>query len=252
VPAAVEAWLVRLLAKTPEQRYASMADVVAAARGLETGAGAGAGAFASPVATLPLLPASMSAAASQHVTTFSEQAAEKLATSHSPRFKRAVVAIGLLAVAGIAGAVLVTRAGGLPSSDPTAKEGAAGASAPEEAAQVTVSVSDAPEGLSVWLDGEASTLPVTLARDRSVHELTFRAPGYKERVMRLDASTSRVVTLAMQPLAAAMPQPAVAPPPAAAPTPSRRSPQPVRRSVGKPRERRPTGVPDLIDDVRKL
>ena len=97
------------------------------------------------------------------------------------------------------------------------------------------------------VDGQVKSLPVTMPRGPTIHELAFKAPGYKDRVLRLDASTSRVVTLAMQP--------AVLPPAAltvGAPSHPAR-PQPATRSDAK--RRRPRAAqPDEggADDARKL
>ena len=238
VPPMMADWIDRMLAKSPDRRYQTMAEVAAAARGMEA-------AVSSPQAaaifhTVPaaavkaaVAPAAALSGPPGSMTTLSEQAAEKIGGGSSSRFKQVAIALGVL-IAGGGGIALVVARRPAPAAVPAVT--AAALPAPE-IETVTISVSDPPEGLSVTFDGKASALPVTVRKSSAQHELTFRASGFKERVMRLDATTSRVVTLAMQPIAA---------PPPARPAPTNRS------ETKKHRTRGASEGPALTDDARKL
>ncbi|HVV51854.1 MAG TPA: protein kinase, partial [Polyangia bacterium] len=96
-PPAVEAWTRKLLAKSPAERPATMADVVATLREMQAGAGL-------KLTTWPtgMAPPGPSAAAK---TTLSDHATAS-AANPVPRRRRVPIAIGALAVVGVAGAVL--------------------------------------------------------------------------------------------------------------------------------------------------
>jgi eukaryotic-like serine/threonine-protein kinase len=231
-PPTLEAFLQRLLAKSPDHRFATMLDVVTAVRGLEAepaqlpAAAAAVTQVATPAPNVPTL-----------TTTFSEQASEKLTTPpESPRRWWVAALVGAAAAAG--GIALFATRG---SSPPPAATAVVARAPSPEIARVTVSVSDAPEGLSVAVDGKPATLPIVFDQGRDTHELTFKAPGFKDRTLRLDATTSRLLTLAMQPEPT---QPKLDPPT----TPPARP----ERNETKRRRVRTTDAPALNDDARKL
>ncbi len=233
VPAGIETWVRRLLAKVPDERIATMADVIVAIRALERAPGVVAALRAPPT---PLPPTMVASSKTSPATTFTAQAAERFEVGGPPRRRLAPLVLGGVAVAA-AVAVWLGR-GAAPPAAVTPPPLAAVAAPPT---MVTFTVSDAPAELSLWVDGKPGALPLRLPAGGEVHELTFRAPGYKERVLQVDASANRLLTLAMQP------EPVAAPPPPAEAPPARRSDAHKHRSR-TPRE----GSDDPTDDARKL
>jgi hypothetical protein len=237
VPTGVESWVRRLLAKTPDERFGQMTDVVASIKVLEQTPGplppAVRGALPAPSTTWPLTPVPSS-------TTFTAQAAEHLGLV-APR-RRGLGPLAFAAIALAAGGAVwlgVGRDAGPPAIP--AAPAALPSPAPKPRATVTVSIGDAPESLDVLVDGAPGTLPVRLPAGAEIHELTFRAPGFKERVVRVDGSTSRLLTLEMQP----------EPPAAPVTTPAASRSDAHRRRVRTSREAAPSEA-ELNEDARKL
>jgi tRNA A-37 threonylcarbamoyl transferase component Bud32 len=229
-PPVVEQWTRRLLAKSPAERPATMSDVVASLREMQAGAGL-------KLTTWPSGMAPSGPAAAMAKTTLSEHAAESV-PNPVPRNRLLPIGVGALVVVGAVAGVLKLRSpGAAPVPPPVAA--AAPPVAPAAPAPISIAVSDAPDGLTVLVDGKPATLPVHLPAGSDVHELVFRAPGLKERTIRLDGSTSRMLTLAMQPLPA--------PPTAAAAV---AAPPAEHKHHAAHAPRAPSG--ELSDDARKL
>jgi serine/threonine protein kinase len=214
-------------------------------------------------------------------TTLSEMATDSTRSGRaagSPWRRRgaAVVVLGLM---GGAAALFVLRAAPTrttamvvaptpmtptPTPTPTAEttmatRGAAGA-------MVSIDVGDAPADLSATVDGRTATLPIELPSGAGEHTLVFSAPGFRERVIKVDGQRSQRLTLAMQalpaPAAAAVPVTAsddrrAAPVDPAAAARARTTPATTRRH----RRDAPNVAPDLApavapldldDDERKL
>jgi hypothetical protein len=136
--------------------------------------------------------------------------------------------------------ILVARMGvGRGSSPPVAAPAITAAAPPATTAPapprppatVTLELDDAPKDVQLWLDGAAVEPPIQVPADGGSHELRARAPGFQERTLRVDASVSRHVTLAL--------------PPTPAGTPARIDDAHKHR----PRAPRPA---ELSDDARKL
>jgi hypothetical protein len=230
VPAAVEAFVQRLLAKSPDERFATMREVVTAIRELEPSLKATLPRAAPPSAATERLPAALAA------TTFSSLAGEHVGGRERGRGKIAALAGGIAIVGGAAVALLLSGhhgASALPATPPVP----ALAAPPPVGPVVTVTVSDPPGGLTVLVDGRPGALPLRWPTGADVHELTFRAPGFTDRVLRVDAASNRLLTLAMQPAPAAPADPAE-PPPAARAEPHKHRPR--------------SHAADLNDDARKL
>jgi hypothetical protein len=209
----VEAWMRRLLAKAPNDRVSSMAEVSAGVRGLRHrttavmpsfAAAAAAPGGAAPAKTpsaggtmrlpdaAPARPASTPA-----MTTLSSQAAEHLAPAASPKGKWALAGIGA-AVVVVGGALLISRSHSGPAADPPAPAAASaahGAVTPAEPEPVTITVNDPPKGLRAWVDGEPAALPLHLPAGDREHDVLFQAPGLGNVKMKLDGSKSRTVTV---------------------------------------------------------
>jgi hypothetical protein len=186
-----------MLAKSPDERPASMPEVVAQAsavrRRLE------AGGFV-PVAGETRRGTRPAGAVTQ--TTLSEQAAEQLKPAHATRRGLGLAALGLAGAAVLAGAFLVMRR---PAPRPAAKSattlGAGRVSPAGDGAVVRLEVADAPPGITVEVDGRRASLPLELPAGAREHALVFRAPGYRPRELRVDGSMNRLVTLAMESVA---------------------------------------------------
>jgi serine/threonine-protein kinase len=237
VPAGLEAFVRRLLAKSPDDRFATMTDVIAAIRTVEQDPGV--------VSTLRVSPRPVVRPARTQMlpvvapaTTFTAQAAEKLRSREVPRRSPMVMILVGLVVVGAA-AFGVQQSGLLSGDRVVSPPPAAVPAPPPPPRKISITVGDAPDGLAVLVDGEPQELPLELPVGDQVHELTFRAPGFKPRVVHVDASTSRLLTLSMQPEA----PPVVSPPPAELPA----------AGQGEPRKRRPR-VPreEDLDEARKL
>jgi len=237
----VDAWVQRMLAKSPNDRFASMAEVCGAVRALRhrttavlpsiTGAPSIATAGLSPsqpgigpaktpsaggTMMLPDRPGKEPPRTSAPaMTTLSSHAAESAGRSDEPSSsqpsirKWAIAGVGALAVVG--GIFFFARSRPTPAPDVPA---AATSSAPARAAvtptvpesePVTISVSDAPAGLRLWVDGAPTALPLRLPAGAPAHEVLFRAPGFKDRTMKIDGSASRTITLALEAADAAAP-----------------------------------------------
>jgi len=233
-PPVVEQWTRRLLAKSPAERPATMADVVGSLREMQGGAGLKLTTWPSGLAPPP------GPASAMAKTTLSEHAAESV--PHPVRRNRLVpIGIGALVLAGAVAGVMKLRA---PAAAPAAPPVAAAPPpvAPAAPPPISIAVSDAPDGLTVLVDGKPAPLPIRLPAGNEVHELLFRAPGLKERTIRLDGSVSRMLTLAMQPV----PAPPAAPPAVTAPP----APPAEHKHHAAHAPRAPSG--ELSDDARKL
>ena len=230
VPPVVEQWTRRLLAKSPAERPASMSEVVASLRELQAAAGL----------KLTTWPSGLAApgATVMAKTTLSEHAAESV-PNPVPRNRLVPIGVGALVVIGVVAGVMKLRS---PSAAPVPPPVAAAApppAAPAAPPPISISVSDAPDGLTVLVDGKPAELPVHLPSGNDVHALLFRAPGLKDRTIRIDGSTSRMLTLAMQP--------ALAP---SAPAPPGPAPAAETHKHHAHVPRAPSG--EMSDDARKL
>ena len=214
-----DALLDRMLAKSADDRLATMSDVYAAIAAILSGAG---------LERLPLRPPQPSPSAAEltrapnqtgggtsvlptpasggtrllptpvpgRPTTLSEQATEIGATGHRPRRVALVAGLATLAAAALGVALLVLRRPppGTPPP-PSVPQPAASAEPPK----VTIEVSDAPDDVSVTVDGTPAQVPLTLPRSAELYTLVFSARGLRTRTLKVDASTTRTLTLAMQP-----------------------------------------------------
>ncbi|HET6148849.1 MAG TPA: serine/threonine-protein kinase [Polyangia bacterium] len=252
VPPEIEAWVRRLLAKSPNDRFSSMAEVSASIQGLRRRSTAvqpsGVGVGASGGGTMMLSSSTGQARSSPPaMTTLSAHAAESVGRGSAPIGKWVLGVMALLAV--VAVGLVVARSRPTPAPTPAAP-------APRAPEAVNVGVIDAPGGLRVWVDGAPATLPVRLPAGSGEHQLLFRAPGFQDKTMDVDGSANRTLTLSLQPA-----EPARAPA-AAPPAPAAASGLPAQRpgdrggdEHNKPRLRRPS-VPSmpsgLSDEARKL
>ena len=197
VPPDVEALVAAMLAKSPDERPASMPEVVAQAsavrRRLE------AGGFV-PVAGGTQRGTRPGGGVTQ--TTLSEQAAEQVKPAHGNRRGLGLAAVGLAGAAILAGLFMMMRR---PASAPGAKSASTLAAGRVPLAGdghvVRLEVADAPPGITVEVDGRSATLPLELPAGAREHALVFRAPGYRPRELRVDGSMNRLVTLAMESVA---------------------------------------------------
>ncbi|MEA2699030.1 MAG: eukaryotic-like serine/threonine-protein kinase [Myxococcales bacterium] len=260
----VEQWVRRLLAKSRDERLASMADVSASIRALRhrttavlpssladvtasapsgssrppslSSSPGGTTAMPSVGATVALPPPRQAAPFVTTTTTLSAHASENVRRGPQPIGKWAAGAVAALALVG--GALYLGRSKPSPSLSPPATPAAVEPARQPE--PVTFDVSDAPEGLQVSVDGAPAALPIRLPAGNQTHELVFRAPGFRDRTLRVDASVSRTLTLSLQPAAPEAPAGATAPQP---PAPGDR---------GDARKKRPRHPSSLSDDARKL
>ena len=265
VAPAIQEWIERLLAKSPNDRFASMNEVAAAIEALRTGAPLAPPRAATSTAVLPaqgaphagptpsVIPTARLPGAPRPsaTTTLSDNAAERIKRDQPRRAARwPLLAGAAVLVLGVVGAALIRSrpARNATTVEAPPEKAAAAPSPPAPApkpapppapATVTVEVDDAPAGLTLTLDGELATLPARLPVGDQVHELVFRAPGHRQRTLRLDGSQSRHVTLALEPIPAA---PADDPAKAAPPARDRRRHAPA----AAPR------ATDLSEDARKL
>jgi hypothetical protein len=83
-----------------------------------------------------------------------------------------------------------------PADPATTAAGSAGAVLPSV---ITVGVENAPPGLQVSVDGEATSLPVRLPRDGTVHKLVFKVPGFQPETRIIEASRSEMLALQLKP-----------------------------------------------------
>ena len=277
VAPAIEQWIQRLLAKSPDDRFGSMRELVTSIdglRGVVPAAPSSSLASAGGTAVLPVYdePAAPAASAAPGpargpvtatavlpsspppttTTTLSQNAAERLPRHPRTRARWVWVAgaTGLLAAAGV-GALLVrphpkatttttaTATAATTPPSPIAARPAAAPSRPSAPRLVTIEVDDAPVGLTATLDGSPVELPIRVPAGDEMHALVFHAPGYQERTLRMPAAESRHLTLALQPAAAAPP------------------PSPAAHERTDDRHRRARPVPavhpgELTEDARKL
>jgi serine/threonine protein kinase len=234
-PAALSALAKAMLSKNADERPQSMAEVV---KRIEDFLGVGAAQFAAMVAVPPGFPVrgSVDVGASkppdkderaiasipisaggtkllpQPQTTFSQTASELASPRPSPPpsgSKAVKAGIAVAVLAGCAAAVFAfrpSRSEGNRSNPPAAIAGpekpapVAQVQPPEPPLQknVTIELENGPLGLSVDLDGRPSSVPVTLPRGSENHLLTFRAPGFKPEVARVDGSRDKTIVLNMQ------------------------------------------------------
>jgi serine/threonine-protein kinase len=255
----VEQWVRRLLAKSRDERLASMTDVSASIRALRHRTTAvlpsslpGATMAMAPAPPLspspspggttamPAVGATVALPAPRRgappvttTTTLSAHASENVRSRQQPLGKWVAGAVAALAL--VAGALYLGRS--RPSPSPPAAPAAVEPARPPQ--PVTFDVSDAPEGLQVTVDGAPAALPIRLPAGNHTHELVFHAPGFRDRTLRVDASVSRTLTLSLQPAAPEAPAGAT-------------GNQPAPSDRGDARKKRPRHPSSLSDDARKL
>jgi len=240
VPLAFADLILRMLAKSPEERPQTMDEIVAAIdstgvplplressvvlssarplkltlptdelpslRGMAT-VGAGGGRARAPVPAEPPLGSTFSGLVS-------EARPEGLPAG---RRKHAwALAGGVAVVAGVA-ALLLGRAPERAQQG-GASPAAAAPALPLVPTTVDIDVDDRPAGLTVTVDGRPGRVPISLPRGPETHTLVFEADGYAPMTRTLDATKSRTLVLGMErkpanPAPAAVP---AAPPPAPA------------------------------------
>jgi hypothetical protein len=255
---AVNALGARLLAKSPADRPQTMAALVqeldaamagAPAASAERGepvaaraapADAGTGPASSGARETPRIQTTLRSAASE---TFPDVGTGVAPAAAKGRKTGVVVLVGAALAAAIVGGMYLRRGvepapGATSAATAPAAPGPAAANVvaapPVEPDTVRIDVSDAPADLTLTVDGTPGRLPVVLPRGREVHTLTFQAPGFQDRTLKLDASLNRTVTLAMQPKS-----PAIVP----EPRESKRRPPSSRRSP--PRTEPPAEAPAI-------
>jgi serine/threonine-protein kinase len=258
LPAAADAFIRSLLAKNPDERPQTMADVAARLSQMGTAhltpAGPIAGATRimaavpesepepAPVAAavpaaavsaktrlLPEPPAESPRAVPEPArpfphgdTTLSATAGEAAPPAESrrrvPRVAAVAAGLGVAVAAGVV--LLIVGRGHAPSA--AAPPVVVDRPTPTPTEPVTVTVSGAPPELSVSVDGAPATLPIRLPRGPARHKLLFKAPGFLDWRTSLDGSQDRALALALVRVPPAAPPPAPAPatlPPPAPPPP---------------------------------
>jgi serine/threonine-protein kinase len=258
IPAAVDALGARLLAKSPADRPQNMAALIQELDAAMAGAPAASAERAEPVAAgfapadAGTVRASPGARETPRIqTTLRTAASENLPVVDTSVFRPAsksrktgaVILVGAALAAAVVGGTFLRRdvepAPGATSAAaaPTSPGPSAAnvvAAQPVEPETVSIDVSDAPPDLTLTVDGKPTRLPVVLPRGSGVHALTFQAPGFQDRTLKLDASLNRTVTLALQPKS-----PAIVP----EPKESKRRPPSNRRSP--PRTEPPAETPAI-------
>jgi hypothetical protein len=97
---------------------------------------------------------------------------------------------------------------------------------PARPRSVTIELENGPVGLSVEIDGRLTSVPVTVPHGSETHLLTFRAPGFKPEVARVDGSRDKTIVLNMQQEPARLPK--------AKPRLQRGSPEPPNPKAEEP------------------
>jgi serine/threonine-protein kinase len=222
IPPAVERLAARLLAKSPSDRPQTMANLVQELDAAMAGAAPASAERGEPVAgvatadagtvraspgarEMPRIQTTLRAAASENLPVVDTGVVHAAAKG---RKTGAVILVGAALAAAVVGGTFLRRGvdhapGGTSAAAAPASPGPSaanvGAAQPAEPENVTIDVSDAPADLTLTVDGKPTRLPVVLPRGSAVHTLTFQAPGFQDRTLKLDASLNRTVTLAMQP-----------------------------------------------------
>jgi serine/threonine-protein kinase len=271
VPAAFSTLILRMLAKAPEDRPGTMAEIVAAIDG--TGVAPSLrGSLVSLSAARPLnlaLPVPDSPPVSGVATvvaggggrvaaptevvagnTFSGLASEGRAQAPSPGGRRRALVIGggASAIAGLALLLLGRGSGGEHERRANGPPPAAPALEPLAAPKtVDVDVEDRPPGLTVTVDGKAGHVPITLPLGGQTHSLLFQADGYEPMTRALDGSKSRTLVLGMRRESAGPAAPPSAPMPTQSTGPAARSGPKGKSKDGKARKRGHTT--DLFLDI---
>ncbi|HEV3032970.1 MAG TPA: serine/threonine-protein kinase [Polyangia bacterium] len=159
------------------------------------------------------------------------------------RRKRAwAIAGGVAAVAGVAALLL----GRMPEraheggARPAATAATAAAASPLAPTTVDIDVDDRPAGLTVTVDGRPGRVPISLPRGPGTHTLVFQADGYAPMTRTLDATKSRTLVLGMQRR-----------PPAPAPVavPASKPPAAVKRPGKSPPRKPGKRATDLFLDI---
>ena len=225
IPAPVEEVMLRLLAKRPDDRYASMAEVVAALEGASAGAlpeGLGRRASAVHVAASGDLVATVDDRPRQPTTLGS--AARQSAISQSPTGGRRWRLVGIAVVAAAIGLVVrartprvgrATSTSRLPAGAPAAASTMAVASpAPSPPAsppatpppsRVALTITSQPPGASVTRasDGvRVGVTPVLTSVPRGASDVRFivKRRGFREEVVRLDDATESTQQVTLRPI----------------------------------------------------
>jgi serine/threonine-protein kinase len=258
-PAALEALIARMLAKAPAERPATMQAAAAELQGLVTQARRSTPGLAPPEAaaspglraTVPATSSSPSLAAPRPsvqvpTTTLAGSAGAMADPPAAPPRRRlvgATVTAGTAAIV-VAGALFYAfgRSGPAPAPPAPARPAEAAAAPappptpvvaaptpPPEPATVEISVEDAPEGLTVEVDGARQELPVRLPRAATLHQFRFSAPGHRPLERKISARRDQTLVLEMAAEARAPRHPAAAEKPRAAP---RAEPAPAAEGGG--------------------
>lgn len=116
----------------------------------------------------------------------------------------------------VAGVALLAGAGAFAwrsARSPSSASGPAPVTNAPVATFIQVNVEAAPPDLTLRVDDRPSEIPAVLAKTQQVHRLVFSAPGYKPYATQVDATRDRTLVMDMKPLAAAPAAP-LGPPPA--------------------------------------
>jgi serine/threonine-protein kinase len=230
VPSGVESFVRKMLAKSPDQRPATMGDVRRAVDALRAMLGTLPGGTQLYDAVGPSSLEIAPTAPLRNQTTLSEVASETL-PGLRPRYGLAagVAALGLAIGVAIAwhhrsapasaeaaqpATATATAASATAAPTPSAASPPAAAPVAAPPRTVRIEVASPPPELTVTADGRPARLPLVLPRGPEKHTLLFSAPGRRPRTMTVDATTDRTIGLMLDPL----PAPAAASPPAEGPS----------------------------------
>jgi serine/threonine-protein kinase len=238
LPGALDALVLKMLAKSPDDRPQSMAEVareLASILAGSTSPGHLAERNPTPPPRAPIDPSLSAVAVAPPervtpMTTLSSATLEHMAVATRPANRRRLGIAGAVTVAvvgiGIWALPRLRDAGPPPPPAPppsTAVAAPAPPATPPPPAEITVQVTEAPEGLTVEVDGRPATLPLRLPRSEEEHKLLFKAPGRHPFEKTILATRDRSVTVEMPPLATE-PRPSRPPPKKTRPRPARQEP----------------------------
>jgi serine/threonine-protein kinase len=220
LPQAVEDVLLRLLAKRPEDRYATMAEVVEALEAASAGklparlgvkqAPPPAAKPADPTMLLPTVPARPP----QPTTTLGTAVGQSVSSAPARRAWRLPAALGAAAVAAAIG-VLAWRNGSATRSAPAATAAAsAAAAAPARApaaasaapADVTLGLTSEPSGADVYRASDgirlgATPLSKTFPRTDGEARFIVKHAGFEDQAVTLSAAADGTLAVTLRPLA---------------------------------------------------
>jgi len=233
LPSALDALMLKMLAKEPDDRPQSMAEVARGLASIQAGSTSPshhAQRNPTPPPSAPLDPSLSAVAAPERLTpmtTLSSATLERRVLAPRPRTSHRLGIAGAVAVAVVGIGIWAlprirsTEAPPPPPSPPVAVPTAA----PPAPAEITIQVTDAPEGLTVEVDGRPATLPLRLPRSEEEHKLLFKAPGRRPFEKTVLATRDRSLALQMPPLEVE---------PRAKPLPKKTRPRPAREEPADP------------------